>query len=257
MFSYQTMADFELQREKGTANVSTLRFLSMRAKPESIRRLLEWPRALHNLDIDIVWYDDDSIQDQPHSSYRSTDKLAHVLGLQRESLRTLKLECLQVAFQYNKITTWPYPKLHTLAISVTNQELRSDNCYRWISPSLRTLIFDVNAGYSRGDFRGTFRESDITWLLNHGCTAGLIKNEGGRQLERIGVRLFARGRSCREALFEKERTNMHEDNEKHRLVHLLEALQKYGVSTFWIGASGAEYTAREMRESCKCAECVP
>jgi hypothetical protein len=84
----------------------------------------------------------------------------------------------------------------------------------------------------------------------------MIKKQGGRQLGRIGVRVFAEESEYREAVFEKERANMHEDGEKHRLVVLLEALQKHGFSTFWIGASGAEYTPREMRESCKCASCI-
>ena len=94
------------------------------------------------------------------------------------------------------------------------------------------------------------------WTLGNGAYACMIKHEEGRQLERIGVRVFAEDRNGREALFEKERANMHEDSEKHRLVVLLETLQKHGFSTFWIGASGVEYTAKEMRESCKCAKCV-
>jgi len=84
----------------------------------------------------------------------------------------------------------------------------------------------------------------------------MINKQRGRQLERIGVRVFAEDWTCREGLFEKERVYMHEDSKKYTLVLLLEALQEYGLSTFWIGASGVEWTAREMRESCKCASCI-
>ena len=75
---------------------------------------------------------------------------------------------------------------------------------------------------------------------------------GGESLKRIGIRVFADDSEEIGDVIGEERQCEHENKSKKLLAMALKCLERAGFQSFWIGASGVEHTARDIRGFCEC-----
>ncbi|KAL3595554.1 hypothetical protein FPOAC2_09897 [Fusarium poae] len=240
--------------QAGTSSLVEISFWNLRANPEAIKRLLEWPRNLYTFNLDHMTCDNSNSTEEPNAAY-SWDyaNLADILQSQRQSLRVLKLGWLEDNVNQSAFSTSDYPQLHTLTLCVNHKSLVSAVSG---SHSLKTLILDL---HSRDATRGIYSNIDIfpVGLI----VAAVARVQGPKlisepsmfKLERIGFRAF----SDDSVSPDQERKCIFGDyTRKALLIGNLLLVQTFDFQEFWVGPSGAEYTLDEVRNYCNCDKCI-
>ncbi|RGP78249.1 hypothetical protein FLONG3_3564 [Fusarium longipes] len=237
--------------EKATANFAEIGFRGLRAKPEAIKRLMEWPRNLHTFDLGHMICDDYDWEGmEPEPAYRwDHDKVTDVLMPQRQSLRVLRLGWLGYTLNQNAFSTWECPQLQKLTLCITYEPPTYDACLRWLSPSLKTLVLDFHYFSIQQGSYSMFTRRQYQKARRVARWAKKIKAGpgcGAKSLERIGLWVLAVNSEYGQRNHEWDYMNGC-DETKNLLIYALEKLEKYGFKSFWIAPSGAEYTAEDIK----------
>ncbi|KAH7183313.1 uncharacterized protein B0J16DRAFT_373797 [Fusarium flagelliforme] len=151
-------------------------------------------------------------------------------------------------------STRVFPQLHTLTLNMIKNDPSPKALRNWLSPSLNTLILDFHDNSQCGPF-SILSSNEAPKVMRAGVWAGHAKDRGGGEnFQRIGIRVFADDSEEIGNVVGEEGQCMHNSKSKKLLVFVLEYLELRGFRSFWIGASGVEHRARDIRGVCECKE---
>ncbi|KAL3608855.1 hypothetical protein FPOAC2_03866 [Fusarium poae] len=242
-----------------TANFTRIQFHNLHARPETVKRFLEWPKELHEFVVNDMTYDGYNwAYVEPDTSYRWNHRLlVDVLSSQKDHLRVLDLGWLGYDYDQNTFQVSAFPNLQSMALCVAYEKPDEIACRNWLTPSLNTLILDLHQNDSQGG-PSSFN------CLSKGCVKAIVsfarmarewsETSGSVVgLRRIGLRAYSRGD-----------TAWREDDELHclhgkygeemktNLVQCLKDIETEGFEAFWVGYSGRQYTTEMMDAMCRC-----
>ena len=226
-------------------------FKTLHAKPADIKPLLEWPRNLQSFDFGHMSFDGYDL-DEPEAEFDYA-KFIDALESQGQSLRVLKIGYLPYYnTELHKLSTRLFPQLHTLTLNLVKKDLSPTSLRNLLGPSLHTLILDFHGDSQCGPF-STFAAVETQKMMRLGRWARRAKERGGGEsLKRIGIRVFVDDSEEIGDVIGEERQCEHENKSKKLLAMALKCLERAGFQSFWIGASGVEHTAKDIRGFCEC-----
>ncbi|KAF5660673.1 f-box domain-containing protein [Fusarium heterosporum] len=242
-----------------TANFTKLQFHGLHARPESVRRFLEWPKTLYEFTLNDMTYDGYSwAYTEPDPSYRWNHSLiVKALAPQKDHLRVLDLGWLGYDYDQNTFQVSAFPNLQIMALTVAYERPDQEACQNWLTPSLSTLILDLHKNDSQGgpscyhcmSKRGaesivSFVRLAREWSDKSGHVVGL---------RRIGIRAYSRGDSAWRGEDEVDCLHGEYGEEmKKNLLQCLKDIEAQGFEAFWVGYSGCQYTVEMMEAMCRC-----
>lgn len=245
-----------LQCQARMANFTKVHFYNLHARPQSIKRFLEWPKQLHEFVLNDMTYDGYSWSDvEPDPAYRWNHAiLIDVLSPQKDHLRVLDLGWLGYDRDQNSFQVSHLSHLHTMALCCAYEFPDEQACKSWLTPSLRTLILDLHENDSQGGPVSHFREGHTKRLYEFAKMARdwSDRSDLGRVgLREIGVRVHARGDSGWYG--EDEFYCKHNEYaDKTLLLQCLRDVSKYGFEAFWVGPSDQRHTLGMVEAMCVC-----
>ncbi|PTD03241.1 hypothetical protein FCULG_00009134, partial [Fusarium culmorum] len=131
--------------EKGwarQASFTKVQFHNLRARPESVKVFLEWPKELHEF---VMTCAGDIEYHETNPAFRwNHNRLADVLSSQKDYLRVLDIGWLGHDRDQNAFPVSTFPNLHTMALSIAYKKPTEESCQNWLTPSLHTLILDLH-----------------------------------------------------------------------------------------------------------------
>ncbi|RGP72387.1 f-box domain [Fusarium longipes] len=223
-----------------------IQFHDMHARPEAVKKFLEWPKELHEFVLN------DMISHPDPSYFWNHDILVEVLNTHKDHLKVLDLGWLGYHYDRNSFQVSSFPNLQSMALTVAYEKANEEACRNWLTSSLSTLILDLHTNDPQGgptNCHDCMSKPGAESIVSFAKMAKEWKNQNGDMvgLTKIGIRAYSRGDSVWRGDGEVGCLHGKDGEEmKTNLIQCLRDIEAQGFEAFWVGYSGCRYTVEMM-----------
>lgn len=233
--------------------MTELRLRHTRLRPRDVKRFLKWPSRLTTFALDDVTFDGyDWEYTAPNPAFRwSHALLTDVLSPQRHNLQTLELGWMGYTLDQNHFDISLYPNLHTLQLCIAYEKPDAVACRNWLTPTLRTIVLDTSMNDSQGGKSSEFRGHKSQRIVHFTKLASAEKRRRPGEVGLQEIRFLAH--DIEDAKWEGDEEWLCDhggSGDKELILKTLWAIESYGFSAFWVGASGTKHSAQMIQRVC-------